>query len=95
MNQAGPAQDPAAGAALGNNASLVSERCSGRRKHILQTEINNGKSAPIPPITMPIGNTIGNTIGNSIGNSIKKNPDFPDTPFKDISIILKLFLKKR
>ena len=28
-----------------------------------------------------IGNAIGNTIGNSIGNTIKRNPNFPDTPF--------------
>ena len=45
-------------------------------------------------ISNPVGNTISNTIGNSIGNSIKKNPDFPDTPFTNISIILKLFLKQ-
>ena len=55
---------------------------------------NNGESAPIPPITTPMGNTIGNSIGNSIGNTIKKNPDFPDTPFTNISMFLQLFMKK-
>ena len=34
-------------------------------------------------------------MGNSIGNSIKRNPGFPDTPFKDISIILQLLKKKK
>ena len=31
---------------------------------------------------------------NTIGNSIKKNQDFPDTPFTNISMFQKLFFKK-
>ena len=40
-----------------------------------------------------IGNTIGNSIGNTTGNSIKKS-DFHDTPFEDVLIFLKMFMKK-
>ena len=41
-----------------------------------------------------IGNSIGNSIGNTIGNSIKKNPDFPDTPFTIKSIFFIIVFKK-
>ena len=38
-------------------------------------------------------NKLPQTIGNTLGNSIKNKSDFPDTPFEDISIVLKMFMK--
>ena len=89
-NQAGPAQDPwppkpsrSGPGPLAPQAKPVRPRTLGpiQWSQMCLWAMVRGNT-----IGNTIGNSIGNTIGNSIGNSIKKNPDFPDTPFEDISI---------